>query len=123
MLVILGDGASWIWARAADLAESGQKVWYILDFWACDHLADKQEALRHRAIACYERWRSLLWQGCVAAVIKELKELHASGRYTDKQCYDIQGEINYFTENKERMDYPAVSVGATGRQRSSGVRV
>ena len=34
------------------------------------------------------------------------RSLHASGRYTDKQCYDIQGEINYFTENKERMDYP-----------------
>ena len=80
---------------------------------------DKQEALRrsHRAIStCYERWRSLLWQGCVAAVI-ELKELHASGRYTDKQCYDIQGEINYFTE--ERMDYPLY----TADQRSSGVRV
>ena len=39
-------------------------------------------------------------------IVRRLKELHASGRYTDKQCYDIQGEINYFTENKERMDYP-----------------
>ena len=111
VLVILGDGASWIWARAADLAESGQKVWYILDFWhACDHLAKISKTLYGEATeqfsTCYERWRSLLWQGCVAAVIKELKELHASGRYTDKQCYDIQGEINYFTENKERMDYP-----------------
>ena len=111
LLVILGDGASWIWARAADLAESGQKVWYILDFWhACDHLAKISKTLYGEATeqfsTCYERWRSLLWQGCVAAVIKELKELHASGRYTDKQCYDIQGEINYFTENKERMDYP-----------------
>ena len=73
---------------------------------------------------CYERWRSLLWQGCVAAVIKELKELHASGRYTDKQCYDIQGEINCFTENKERMDYPLYrSVLLADRQRSSGVRM
>ena len=111
VLVILGDGASWIWARAADLAESGQKVWYILDFWhACDHLAKISKTLYGEATeqfsTWYERWRSLLWKGCVAAVIKELKELHASGRYTDKQCYDIQGEINYFTENKERMDYP-----------------
>ena len=80
-------------------------------FWhACDHLAKISKTLYGEATeqfsTCYERWRSLLWQGCVAAVIKELKELHASGRYTDKQCYDIQGEINYFTENKERMDYP-----------------
>ena len=40
ILVVLGDGASWIWDRVADLAEPGQQVWYILDFWhACDHLA------------------------------------------------------------------------------------
>ena len=45
----------------------------------------------------FERWRSLLHKGCVAAVIKELQELHASGRYREKQCYDLQGEINYFT--------------------------
>ena len=39
ILVILGDGASWIWDRVADLAEAGQRVWHILDFWhACDHL-------------------------------------------------------------------------------------
>ena len=48
----------------------------------------------------------MLWQGCVAAVIKEPQELHDSGRYTEKQNHDIQGEINYFTENQERIDYP-----------------
>ena len=112
VLVILGDGASWIWARAADLAESGQKVWYILDFWhACDHLAKISKTLYGEATeqfsTCYERWRSLLWQGCVAGGHQGTQgAAHASGRYTDKQCYDIQGEINYFTENKERMDYP-----------------
>ncbi len=62
--------------------------------------------LTWRATTCFERWCSLLRKGCVAAVIKELQELHDSGRYTEKQCYDIQGEINYFTANKERMDYP-----------------
>ena len=42
----------------------------------------------------------------MAAVIKELQELHASGRYSKQQCYDLQGEINYFTANQQRMDYP-----------------
>ena len=42
----------------------------------------------------------------MAAVIQELKEAHASGRYSEKQCYDLQGEINYLTANKPRMDYP-----------------
>ena len=40
VLVVIADGASWIWERLADLAENGQKVWHILDFWhACEHLA------------------------------------------------------------------------------------
>ena len=39
-LVIIADGASWIWDRVADLPERGQQVWHILDFWhACEHLA------------------------------------------------------------------------------------
>ena len=42
----------------------------------------------------------------MAAVTKELKELHGSGRYGQKQCYDLQGEINYFSTNQQRMDYP-----------------
>ena len=53
-----------------------------------------------------ERWRSLLRQGSVDAVIEGLKELHGSGPYNQKQRYAIQGEINYFTANKQRMDYP-----------------
>ena len=111
VLVVLGDGASWIWDRVADLAESGQKVWHILDFWhACDHLGKIGKELygegSQQFSVCYERWRSLLREGRVAAVIQELKELHASGRYSEKQCYDLQGEINYLTANKSRMDYP-----------------
>ena len=111
LLVILGDGASWIWDRVADLAEPGQKVWHILDFWhACDHLAKIGKKLygegSEQFKACFERWRGLLWDGCVAVVIKELQDLHDSGRYNKTQCYDLQGESNYFTTNKQRMDYP-----------------
>ena len=111
LLVILGDGASWIWDRVADLAEPGQKVWHILDFWhACDHLAKIGKKLYGEGSdqfkACFERWRGLLWDGCVAVVIKELQDLHDSGSYNKTQCYDLQGEINYFTTNKPRMDYP-----------------
>ena len=79
---------------AGHLAEPGQKVWHILDFWhACDHLGKIGKVLygegSKQFMACFERWRSLLRKGCVAAVIKELKELHDSGRYTEKQCYDL----------------------------------
>jgi hypothetical protein len=47
----------------------------------------------------------VLWQGCAAGVISELKDLHASGRYTENQNHDIQGAINYLT-NQDRMKYP-----------------
>ena len=111
ILVILGDGASWIWDRVADLAEAGQRVWHILDFWhACDHLVKIGKVLygegSEQFVTCYERWRSMLWQGCAAGVISELKDLHASGRHTEKQNHDIQGAINYFTTNQDRMKYP-----------------
>ena len=111
VLVIPGDGAHWIWDRVAQLAESGQKVWQILDFWhACDHLGKIGKVLYGEGSTQFEssfkRWRRLLRNGCVAAVIKELQELHASGRYSKQQCYDLQGEINYFTANQQRMDYP-----------------
>ena len=111
VLVILGDGALWIWDRVSQLAESGQKVWQILDFWhACDHLAKISKVLYGEGSdqfkRSFKRWRSLLRRGCVAVVIKELQELHASGRYSKEQCYALQGEINYFTANQQRMDYP-----------------
>ena len=64
----------------------GQKVWQILDFWhACDHLGTIGKVLygegSEQFKRSFKRWRSLLRKGCVAAVIKELQELHASGRY------------------------------------------
>ena len=111
VLVILGDGALWIWDRVSQLAESGQKVWQILDFWhACDHLGKIGKVLYGEGSdqfkRSFKRWRSLLRRGCVGVVIKELQELHASGRYSKQQCYALQGEINYFTANQQRMDYP-----------------
>ena len=111
VLVILGDGAHWIWARVSDLTEPGQKVWQILDFWhACDHLGTISKLLygegSEQFNTSFERWRSLLYKGRVAAVIKELQELHGSGRYSEKQCYGLQGEINYFAANQQRMNYP-----------------
>ena len=124
VLVILGDGASWIWERVSLLAENGQQVWHILDFWhACDNLAKLSRELygegSKQFAECFERWRSMLWQGCVAAVIKELKELHDSGRYSEKQCDELQGKINYFSTNQERMDYPRYR--AVGLPIGSGV--
>ena len=32
--------------------------------------------------------------------------MHGQWPLHRKQCYDLQGEINYFTANQQQMDYP-----------------
>ena len=108
-LVIIGDGAGWIWDRVSDLAESGQQVWHILDFWhACDHLATIARLLHGDGTApfkeCFQRWRGMLRKSRGAEVIEELTKLRDSGEHRALRD-DLQGEIDYFTANAQRMDY------------------
>ena len=129
VLVVLGDGASWIWDRVADLAESGQKVWHILDFWhACDHLGKIGKELygegSQQFSVCYERWRSLLREGRVAAVIQELKESHASGPLQREAILRPPGRDQLFDGEQIAHGLPAVSAARSAdRQRSSGERL
>ena len=122
VLVILGDGASWIWARAADLAESGQKVWYILDFWyACDHLAKISKTLYGEATeqfsTCYERWRSLLWQGCVAAVVSHVDSRTVSRIISEGRGSDFPHCGRGYGEQQRRVGDASVTP-----RRRTGVR-
>ena len=108
-LVIIGDGAGWIWDRVADLAERAQKVWHILDFWhACEHLAKIARLLHGDGTAafkkCFKRWRGMLRSSRGAEVIEELTKLRDSGEHPALRD-DLQGEIDYFTANQKRMDY------------------
>ena len=108
-LVVIADGAAWIWDRVADLAESGQQVWHILDFWhACEHLATIGRLLygegSDRFKECFKRWRGMLRESRSAEVIEELGQLRDSGEYRTLRA-DIQGEIDYFMANQKRMDY------------------
>ena len=131
VLVILGDGAHWIWERVAQLAELGQKVWQILDFWhACEHLGTISKVLYGEGSTqfkrAFKRWRSLLRKGCVAAVIKEPQELHASGRFSKQQCYELQAVLRAAGRDQLLHGQPgahglhAVSVvRSADRQRSS----
>lgn len=109
LLVVIADGAAWIWDRVADLAEDGQEVWHILDFWhACEHLAtiarllygDGTDRFKERL----KRWRGMLRESRSAEVIEELTKLRDSGEYPTVRA-DIQGEIDYFTANQKRMNY------------------
>ena len=109
-LVVLADGAAWIWDRVESLAEYGQRAWYILDFWhACEHLAEACRLVygegSARGAACYQRWKKLLRGSRVGAVIEELVKLRASDVVSAGQRHELQGQINYFKSNRGRMDY------------------
>ena len=94
----------------ADLAENGQKVWHILDFWhACEHLARIGRLLygegSERFKECFKRWRRMLRESRGAEVIEELTKLRDSGEYPTLRA-DLQGEIDYFTANQQRDGLP-----------------
>jgi len=104
----LADGASWIWDRVPDIAPQGSVL--ILDFLhACEHVSNVCKELYGEATEAYEqrfeRWRLMLLAGGVETLVAELKRiLEECGRGTKKADF-LQGEINYFTDNRERMRY------------------
>lgn len=109
-LVVLADGAAWIWDRVATLAEPGQRVWYILDYWhACEHLATVSRSVygegSERGAESLRRWQKLLRGSRVATVIEELVKLRDGGGLSAGTRHELQGQINYFKTNQGRMDY------------------
>jgi hypothetical protein len=105
-IVFLGDGAPWIWDRVPDL-ENNQSVW-ILDFYhATEHLSEICKEFYGEQTEQYwqqfTRWRESFLKGKVEKVIAELKQMR--GKYKGKKRHFLQGQINYFEENKERMRY------------------
>ena len=81
---------------------------FILDFYhAAEHLStickelygeQTEEYWRH-----FNRWRESLYDGKIATIIAQLKRLRDQHRGAKRQL--LQGEINYFQDNKERMRY------------------
>lgn len=104
-IVFIGDGADWIWRRAAEIGNPDSV--YILDFChAVEHLAKVAKLLygedSDQCAARLRRWRRELRAGGAAAVIDELRQL----RDTNLDHGDaIQGPINYLTANLPRMKY------------------
>jgi len=106
--VFLGDGANWIWDRVMDL-DPGDSV-FILDFFhACEHVSDIcKELYGEGSEACeehFQRWRLMLLDGGVETFLAEVKQLlEQGGRGTTKADF-LQGELDYFTDNRQRMRY------------------
>jgi hypothetical protein len=112
VVVVLGDGAPWIWQQArCPLGLAGVRVVEILDFWhACDYLG--------RVAAAHfgpESPRAAAW---LAPLRHRLRErgpapvLQALGTLTPKTAATaalVRTASAYFTEHRARMDYPAFS--------------
>lgn len=104
-VVVLGDGARWIWEAAA--AQFGERTEIIDYFHACEHLTAAAAALHGAGTAAATAWAAarrteLLAQG-IEAVLPQLvahTELSPAAQAT------LRTERGYFTTNQARMQYP-----------------
>lgn len=108
-VVVLGDGADWIWRYAATfLGLAGVKVVEILDIYhAFEHLGTVAGAVFGQGSKAGTAWlgplkRRLEEEG-PAPVLAALGELHPAG---EEAAEEVRKAIGYFTEHAARMDYP-----------------
>lgn len=103
VVVIVGDGAEWIWNRATLFPKRCE----ILDFWHAVEKAWEFARLRHGQGSTHAtRWVSRIVKdlraGRVAEVIVRLRTLRPS---TPEQRESLDALIRYYDENQARMRY------------------
>lgn len=102
-LIILGDGAEWIWRL---VAEHFPKAIHILDwFHACEYLMPVAKAA-FTTEAAQDTWvnraQQAMWDGKVDALIDACLDLVRVEDSSDPAFVAAR----YFDQNRERMDYP-----------------
>lgn len=103
VVVIVGDGAEWIWNRAKMFPNRCE----ILDFWHAVEKAWEFARLRYgQGSKVGEKWMSRLSTdlraGKVEAVIARLRRIKPS---CEEEKEKLEGLIRYFDTNKHRMRY------------------
>lgn len=103
VVVIVGDGAGWIWNRASMFQHRCE----ILDFWhAIEHAWELARLLYGEGSKQADRWvhrmAKDLRAGKVTSVITRLKRLQPSTPELRKKLDDL---IRYYSENAHRMRY------------------
>jgi hypothetical protein len=110
LVVVLGDGAEWIWRHARGfLGLPRVEVVEILDIYhAFEHLWTVGKAVFGTSSPAATAWVELLKEGLVKqganpvlAALSELTAADEAGRE------EVRKAIGYFTENASRMNYPA----------------
>lgn len=104
-VVVVGDGAEWIW----NLAEHHYpQATQVLDFWhTCEHLHQLAVDYYGEGSRQGQRWvreqrEKLRTQG-PAPVLRALRRMRGT---TAAQAEAVHRETQYFTRNAHRMDYP-----------------
>lgn len=104
-VVVLGDGAHWIWNLAAE--HFGERVEIVDWYHACQHLWEVAKALwgeTPRARQWFERQRTILGERGAAPVRRALAQAKAPA---PAAALLLQRERGYFRTNAARMAYPA----------------
>lgn len=112
-VVIIGDGAHWIWAFAAEHFPRARQIvdWYH----ASEYVWSAAHALRGETTASATAWAEArlteLWNGDVETIIAQ-----CTTRVTEGE--EVQKALTYLTHNQERMRY--ADYRAQGLQIGSG---
>lgn len=109
LVVVLGDGAEWIWRYAAPfLAVDDVELVEIVDIYhALEHLAAVANAVLGQGSTAAEAWlgqmRERLIRDGGTAALTAMRELKPDD---DAASNEVRKGIAYFTEHQTRMDYP-----------------
>jgi hypothetical protein len=105
-VVVLGDGARWIWILAAD--HFGERIEIVDFFHASEHLWTLAHALFGEGT-----WLAIRWADFALLALSEegasslLTLLDATTPPSPSAATVLQRERQYFRTNQARMDYPA----------------
>lgn len=103
-VVIIGDGAPWIWNLADEHFPGAVQVVDL--YHAREHLADLSKSLYGADTKPAKQWyaarRSDLDQGAIEVLLRRMRRLRPKTLLAQET---LRREINYFATNKERMRY------------------
>jgi hypothetical protein len=102
-LIILGDGARWIWDMVAE--HFPQAIQIVDWFHACAYLAPVAQVAfkdKDRQDRWLEYAKTALWNGDLDAVIAACQE-HVNPQREDDPAHKA---VTYYTNNRQRMAYP-----------------
>jgi hypothetical protein len=105
-VVVLGDGARWIWKAAAE--QFGDRIEIVDWYHASEHVWTVARAIYGDGTAAAKAWaeasRAVLYEQGATGLLERLRALRPT---TETMRATLATEQGYFQTNRTRMDYPA----------------